>query len=168
MISAWVLAAAIALGNAPQVGDVAPDFNVKDTDGKVLNLGEMLKEGPVILAFFPKAFTPGCTRELTAYRDRNVEMAKSKGRLVAVSMDDAATMKKFKESLSADYSFVSDPKGKLTSAYEVKTGPLPFPQRYTFVIGQDGKILQVQSGADAIDPSAAIKACQLGRKDGGG
>ena len=43
----------------PQVGDTAPDFTVKDTDGKQLTLSELVKQGPVILAFFPKAFTPG-------------------------------------------------------------------------------------------------------------
>jgi peroxiredoxin Q/BCP len=43
----------------PQVGDTAPDFTVKDTDGKQYTLSELVKQGPVILAFFPKAFTPG-------------------------------------------------------------------------------------------------------------
>lgn len=43
----------------PQVGDTAPDFTVKDTDGKTYTLSELVKQGPVILAFFPKAFTPG-------------------------------------------------------------------------------------------------------------
>jgi peroxiredoxin Q/BCP len=43
----------------PQVGDTAPDFTVKDTDGKQHTLSELVKQGPVILAFFPKAFTPG-------------------------------------------------------------------------------------------------------------
>jgi len=76
-------------------------------------------------------------------------------------MDDAATMKKFKESLKADYAMVPDPDGKVVGAYDVKTGPLPFAQRFTFVIGQDRKILQIQSGSDAIDPGGAIKACPL-------
>ena len=81
--------------------------------------------------------------------------------MVAVSMDDAATMKKFKESLGAAYSMIPDPQGKVVSAYDVKTGPLPFAQRYTFVIGQDGKVISVQSGGDAIDPAGSIKACPL-------
>jgi len=76
-------------------------------------------------------------------------------------MDDAATMKKFKESLKADYAMVPDPDGKVVGAYDVKTGPLPFAQRFTFVVGQDRKILQIQSGSDAIDPGGAIKACPL-------
>ncbi len=51
--------AGMLLGAAPKVGDLAPDFTVKDTDGKTLTLSEMVKTGPVILAFFPKAFTSG-------------------------------------------------------------------------------------------------------------
>lgn len=76
-------------------------------------------------------------------------------------MDDAETMKKFKESLKADYPMIPDPKGKIVSAYDVKMPVLSVAQRFTFVIGQDGKVLQVQSGSDAIDPGGAIKACPL-------
>ena len=53
------LAVAVALSATPKVGDAAPDFTAKDTDGKELKLSEMVKQGPVILAFFPKAFTGG-------------------------------------------------------------------------------------------------------------
>jgi peroxiredoxin len=76
-------------------------------------------------------------------------------------MDDAETMKKFKESLKAEYSMVPDPDGKVVSAYDVRTGPLPFAQRFTFVIGTDRKVIQVQSGSDAIDPGGSIKACPI-------
>jgi len=81
--------------------------------------------------------------------------------MVAVSMDDAETMKKFKASLGAEYPMIPDPQGKVVGAYDVKTGPLPFAQRFTFVIGQDRKIVSVQSGGDAIDPAGSIKACPL-------
>ena len=83
--------------------------------------------------------------------------------MVAVSMDDAETMKKFKESLKAEYPMVPDPQGKVVGAYDVKMGmgPLTFAQRYTFVIGQDRKVIQVSSGSDAIDPAGSIKACPL-------
>ena len=83
-------------------------------------------------------------------------------------MDDAPTMKKFKESLKAEYAMVPDPEGKVVGAYDVKTGPLPFAQRFTFVIGQDRKVLQVQSGSDAIDPGGAIKACPIRKPADGG
>jgi thioredoxin-dependent peroxiredoxin len=58
-MNALSLVAALAFASAPKVGDVAPDFSAKDTDGNTVTLSTMLKDGPVILAFFPKAFTPG-------------------------------------------------------------------------------------------------------------
>ena len=53
------LVAALALASAPKLGDVAPDFTATDSDGNTVSLSALLKQGPVILAFFPKAFTPG-------------------------------------------------------------------------------------------------------------
>jgi len=58
-MNALMVVAALALSSAPKVGDAAPDFSAKDTDGNTVTLSTMLKDGPVILAFFPKAFTPG-------------------------------------------------------------------------------------------------------------
>ena len=58
MIALGLLTGILA-GAAPKAGDVAPDFTAKDTEGKSYTLSEMVKKGPVILAFFPKAFTPG-------------------------------------------------------------------------------------------------------------
>ena len=59
MIAALPWMAALALAAAPKLGDTAPDFTAKDTDGNTITLSTMLKDGPVVLAFFPKAFTPG-------------------------------------------------------------------------------------------------------------
>jgi len=58
-MNALMLVAALAVSSAPKVGDVAPDFSAKDTDGNTVTLSKMFESGPVILAFFPKAFTPG-------------------------------------------------------------------------------------------------------------
>ncbi|MDC0710214.1 peroxiredoxin [Stigmatella sp. ncwal1] len=149
----------------PQAGDTAPDFTVTDTSGKKYTLSEQVKEGPVIVAFFPKAFTPGCTNELTAYRDRYADIEKLKGQVLAVSMDDAETLKKFKESLKAPFAFIPDPDGVVVKQFDVKTPVMSYAQRYTFVVGEGRKILRVESGKDAIDPSAAIAACPLRKQD---
>jgi peroxiredoxin len=76
-------------------------------------------------------------------------------------MDDAVELKKFKESLKAPFPFIADPEGKVVNAFDVKTPMVGFAKRYTFVIGQDRKILKVESGSDAIDPNGAIVACPL-------
>jgi peroxiredoxin len=68
---------------------------------------------------------------------------------------------KYKESLKAPFPFIPDPDAKLTNLYEVKTPVLKLANRYTFVIGEDRKVLKVESGKDAIDPNGAIIACPL-------
>ena len=70
-------------------------------------------------------------------------------------------MAKFKESLKAQFPFIPDPEAELTNLYEVKTPVLKLANRYTFVIGEDRKVLKVESGKDAIDPNGAIVACPL-------
>ncbi|QRN99106.1 peroxiredoxin [Archangium violaceum] len=165
-----MLVAGLLVGATPQVGEVAPEFTVEDTTGKTYTLSQMVKNGPVILAFFPKAFTSGCTRELTAYRERYADIEKLSGQVLAVSMDDKETLTKFKESLKAPFAFIPDPEGKLASLYDVKTSDearmpgMKFANRFTFVIGEDGKVLKVESGKDAIDPTEAIASCPLRKK----
>ena len=160
MLTATLVAGFLA-GASPQVGDVAPDFTVQDTSGKSYALSEMVKQGPVILAFFPKAFTGGCTKELTAYRDRYTDVQKLSGQLLAVSTDDAESLTKFKDSLKAPFAFVPDPEAKLSELYDVKMPVMKMANRYTFVIGEDRKVLKVDSGKDAIDPNGAIASCPL-------
>lgn len=70
-------------------------------------------------------------------------------------------MAKFKESLKAQFPFIPDPDAKLTNLYEVKTPVLKLANRYTFVIGEDRKVLKVESGKDAIDPNGAIVSCPI-------
>ncbi len=145
----------------PVVGEVAPDFTVKDVDGVELKLSTLVTRGPVILAFFPKAFTGGCTRELTAYRDRYAEIEKHGGKVVAISMDDVETEKRFRDSLKAPYPFVADPKGEVVKLFDVKLPVLSMSKRVTFVVGAARKILMVQEGNDAIEPTGAISACSI-------
>lgn len=161
-----LLVAGFFSGAIPQAGETAPDFTAKDSAGNVYTLSEMVKKGPVILAFFPKAFTGGCTRELKAYRDRYADVEKAQGQVLAISMDDAETLTRFKTELKAPFPFIPDPDGKVVSAYDVKMPLLSVPKRYTFVVGEGLKILKVESGNDAINPHGAIVACPL-RKPAG-
>lgn len=76
-------------------------------------------------------------------------------------MDDAETLARFKAELKAPFLFIPDPEGKIVKAFDVKTPVVSFAKRYTFVIGEDRKILKVESGGDAINPEGAIAACPL-------
>jgi len=151
----------ILAGSVPKVGEVAPDFTAVDTAGVSHHLDEMVKHGPVIVAFFPKAFTPGCTREMTAYKDRYKDVEQTGATVLAISMDDADKLREFKESLKATFAFVPDPKGDIVGKYDVKMPVISLAKRYTFVVGEGRKILKVDSGSDAVDPTAAIVSCPL-------
>src|SRR4051812_40479982 len=152
---------AMMLSAAPAVGSVAPDFTVKDIDGKELTLSKLVEQGPVIVAFFPKAFTGGCTKEMQAYRDGYAEIQKLKGQVIAISMDDAPTLIKWRAELKAPQTFVADPDGTLVKLFDVKMMVLSMAQRHTFVIGPGRKVLEHTEGGDSIDPTKAVSACSL-------
>jgi len=151
--------AAAVFGASLQVGDRAPDFSVVDTDGHTHTLVEMTKHGPVVLAFFPKAFTPGCTNEMKGYRDRFAELSAACSEVLGISTDTLATQKKFKAELHVPFALVADPEGRLVELYGVKTPVVTFAMRRSFVVGTDGRINAIFEGSDAIDPSGAISAC---------
>lgn len=81
--------------------------------------------------------------------------------MIAISTDDLATQKEFKEKLGAEYAFIADTKGVLTKLYKTKMPLLNIASRKTFVIGQDRKIKAMYSGAEALDPGLALGACAL-------
>lgn len=81
--------------------------------------------------------------------------------MIAISTDDVETSKRFRESLKAPYHFVADQKATVVKLFDVKVFILTMAKRVTFVVGPGRKILSVQEGSDAIDPSGAVAACSL-------
>lgn len=81
--------------------------------------------------------------------------------MIAISTDDAETSKRFRESLKAPYHFVADDKATVVKLFDVKVFIFTMAKRVTFVVGPGRKILSVQEGSDAIDPSGAVTACSL-------
>lgn len=148
----------LILAASPKVGDKAPDFTVTDTDGKTYALKTLLAEGPVVLAFFPKAQTSGCTMELSAYRTQYDEVRRHKATLIAISMDDTQAQRDFKASIGAPFPMVADTEGKVVAAYDVKMPVVPAAKRRTFVIDRKGTIVHIDEGGDAIDPKATLVA----------
>jgi len=150
--------AAASAAPAAAAGPKAADFTLTDSEGQQVALHDLLVKGPVILAFFPKAFTGGCTKEMTGYTERTAKVQAKGAQIVAVSIDDPATLKKFKESLGANFAFLSDPQGKVASQYGglMDNG---MAKRATFVIAQDGTIGHTDQGTDSINPDPAVEAC---------
>jgi len=156
---------AMLLGaTALKVGDKAPDFTLLDQDGQPVTLSKALEKGPVILAFYPKAFTPGCTKQNSNFRDHSADAAARDAQILGISVDSVETQKKFKAEYKLPYPLLSDPGGKVSKAYPGTVPLLGLSNRANFVIAQDGTISMIVEGSDAIDPNGAIAACPLKKK----
>jgi thioredoxin-dependent peroxiredoxin len=153
---------ALLLGSTPlKVGDKAPDFTLLDTDGLPVTLSKLLEKGPVIVAFYPRAMTPGCTKQNEALRDHMGDAQARGAQVIGVSTDPVDRQKEFKTKSRIPYPLLSDPKGEVVEKYPGKMALLGFAKRANFVVGQDGKVTAIVEGSDAIDPTSAIAACPL-------
>src|SRR3954468_11893062 len=124
-------------------GDLAPDFALPAEDGSIIRLSDELKNGPVVLFFYPKAMTPGCTAESCHFRDLAGEFAAVKTRILGISADPVERQQKFTEKHSFGFPLLSDTDRSVARAYGVKRpGPI-FNRRMTFVIGTDRRLLAV-------------------------
>jgi peroxiredoxin Q/BCP len=134
-------AVVLAQGDAVElkVGDKAPDFSLVGTDGKTHKLSE-LRGKTVVVAWFPKAFTSGCTTQCKALKESGEAIRAYDVAYFAASVDDAETNKKFAESLELDFPVLSDPEKATAKAYGVVTPARQVAFRWTFYIKPDGTI----------------------------
>src|SRR5262249_46938735 len=125
-------------------GDRAPEFAGTLADGQQLRLKDFHGRRHVILYFFPKDFTPGCTREACTFRDRRADVAALGAEVVGVSLDPPEKHARFAATYELPYPLVSDADAKIANAYGVARvgGWLP-SKRVTFVIDKDGVVQQV-------------------------
>jgi thioredoxin-dependent peroxiredoxin len=143
---------ALALGlpaaAALPVGAKAPEFTTMGAlNGKPfrLDLREQLRHGPVVLYFYPKAFTEGCTLETKAFSDAMPEFRRLRARVVGMSADDLDTLKRFSVEACRGRFPVATAPASLIEAYDVKLPTSARSNRTSFVIGQDGRIVFVHS-----------------------
>ncbi len=130
-----------------KVGDQAPAFELKASDGKTYSLADFKGKQPVVVAWFPKAFTGGCTKQCRSYAQAG-KMLKEKGvAYFTASVDDAETNTRFAESLSCDYPILSDPTKATAEAYGV-LGGRAVASRWTFYIDQEGIIRGIDKQID--------------------
>jgi peroxiredoxin Q/BCP len=132
----------------PNEGEPAPDFRLPADDGKTYALKD-LRGKKVVLYFYPKDDTPGCTKEACSFRD-NLSRVRSKGAIVlGVSKDDLESHAKFREKYSLSFPLLSDPEGKVLNAYGVWKEKSLYGrtfmgiERTTFVIDEGGRIQKV-------------------------
>ena len=124
-------------------GEQVPDFKASLDDGSTARLSELLESGPVVLFFYPKAFTGGCTAEACHFRDLSREFAAVGAQRFGVSRDDVETQASFGQEHALDYPLISDSDGAIAKIFGAKRlGPIP-SKRQTFVVGTDRTLLGV-------------------------
>jgi peroxiredoxin Q/BCP len=148
-------APAPTLADAPDelVGKPAPDFTSAAQDGTSVHLAA-LKGKHVVLYFYPKDETPGCTKEACSFRDTWQDIAKTGAVLIGISADTNDSHKAFAAHYKLPFLLLSDPDGKIGAAYGV-----PFAghhQRETFVIGADGNVAKVYRKVDVTTHAAQV------------
>ena len=124
-----------------EVGDTAPEFELQDQTGARVRLDELLAKGPVVLFFYPRAMTKGCTVESCYFRDLAAEFEAVGATRVGISADGIDRQARFDDQHGLGYPLLSDPDRKVAGQFGVKRfGPI-FNKRATFVIDTDRRVL---------------------------
>jgi peroxiredoxin Q/BCP len=150
----------------PKVGDPAPLFAGQDQDGKTVKLADLIGKKTVLLYFYPKDDTPGCTKEACGFRDRMSELQIDNVEVIGVSFDTAESHQKFIAQYHLNFRLLADTDGKIADAYGVRAAGKSVDRRVSFLIGLDGKIVHI---TDAPNPDVhfeEMKAAIAGLKKG--
>jgi peroxiredoxin Q/BCP len=137
----------------PKIGDVAPNFRLPSTRGKEVSLTDY-KGKDVVLYFYPKDDTPGCTKEACSFRDTESELAKSGAVVLGVSTDSIESHNKFADKYHLNFPLLSDATADVSKMYGVWKEKNMYGRRYwgvartTFLIGPDGRIKKIYKKVD--------------------
>jgi peroxiredoxin Q/BCP len=144
-----LFATTLFAADAPKVGDTAPLVVGKNQDGKTWKLADVVGKKIVLLYFYPKDDTPGCTKEACDFRDRIDELKQDKVEVIGVSFDSAESHQKFIEKYKLTFPLLADTDGKIADAYGVRATGKNIARRVSFLIGLDGKIAHVTDSPQA-------------------
>jgi thioredoxin-dependent peroxiredoxin len=147
-----------------KVGDQAPPFSLKGSDGQTYTLDQFKGKSAVVVAWFPKAFTGGCTKECKSLRENSKPLHDLKVAYFTASVDTPELNEKFAKSLDLDYPILSDPDKIVAKEYGVLNPERGFANRWTFYIGKDGLIKEIDKKVNApqAGPDIAAKLKELG------
>jgi peroxiredoxin Q/BCP len=149
----------VAAAGALDVGQPAPEFELPDQQGQLHSL-EDYRDQWVVLYFYPKDETPGCTTEACEFRDNIFAYRKLNAQILGVSLDDVESHRKFAENHSLPFPLLADTEGAAADAYGVKTKMMGWTvaKRQTFLIDPDGNIARHYEKVDPDEHSAQVLA----------
>lgn len=133
---------------ALEAGDKAPDFSLQASDGKTYSLEQFKGKQAIVIAWYPRAFTSGCTIECKSLAENSALLKQFDVSYFMASVDPLEKNIAFAESTKADFPLLSDPSKEVAKAYDVLTLNL-FSKRHTIYISKDGKILMVDQNINA-------------------
>ena len=125
------------------VGERAPDFALRDQSGSLVTLKDLLDNGPIVLFFYPRDDTTGCTKEACRFRDDYGRFREAGAKVLGISSDSEESHRRFATKFSLPYQLLSDPAGKVRSLYEASSLFGLMPRRVTLTIDAAGVIRNV-------------------------
>ena len=141
----------------PEVGEIAPLFTGLSTGGKSISL-EKQRGSWVVLYFYPKAFTSGCTAESCSLRDRYEILVAHKAKVIGVSFDDIEKQEEFKLAYNLPFDLISDHDKKIARSYDAVGTFGLFAKRKTYIIDPDGRIAYIFQKVDTENHSEEVIA----------
>jgi peroxiredoxin Q/BCP len=143
---------------ALEVGAPAPDISAPDENGAEFRFADAYAKGPVLVFFYPKADTPGCTAQACSLRDAFESLQAKNLQIVGVSRDTAESQKKFQDYYNLPFPLIADANGKVAEAFGVPAmmGVLPITKRQSFLI-KEGKIVWKAESAQTSKHAAEVQ-----------
>jgi peroxiredoxin Q/BCP len=144
-------------GQVPKTGVRAPDFSLPDANGAVISLAS-LQGSWVVLYFYPKDDTPGCTKEACNFRDDMHKLEKQGAKVIGVSVDNGKSHTEFAKKYNLPFPLLSDTDGLIAFKYGALTdlGAVKIAKRYTFLINPDGVLKKTYLNVEASKHSQEI------------
>jgi len=126
-----------------KAGDSAPEFEAVTSEGTKLGLKDLVGKKNIVLYFYPKDDTPGCTKEACSFRDNIQAVRKMGAEVVGVSVDGVESHKKFTSKYNLPFPLISDKEKRIATAYGVLKDTGTSASRVTFIIDKSGKVAKV-------------------------
>ncbi len=123
------------------IGDKAPDFELKNAEGRSVSLSKDYMSSPLIIYFFPKAFTPGCNKESCLFRDSYSEFKNLEIPVIGISRDKTEKLQKFKENFDLPFELLSDDTSSICKSYKALIPLIGFPKRVTYLLDENHTII---------------------------
>jgi len=121
-----------------KIGDKAPDFTLPNQDGALVSLSDYYRQNNVVLFFYPKDFSPGCTTQACIFRDHYEDFTDLGAEVIGISSDSVESHRKFLDEYLLPFTLLSDGNGEVRSLYGSTKGFGFLPGRYTFIIDREG------------------------------